>query len=393
MRFLQERGIAILGCAQTKLVRGSGRSALSLMGEAADALMRDTGLKREDVDGLATTLAMSEAGNPFYSNLVCETLGLSVRWCQVTDIGGSSSIGNIARAAAAIHAGMANVVLCVAADAPTTRELSVQRGHRTEFYDPMGYAGPLTTFGLLSSRYDHLWGLPHDALAKLAVTQRSGALLNEYACDVLRRPLTAQDYLDSKVVSDPLRILDCVMRCDGAFAFLVTTTKFARAMGARAMIHPISYQERVNSNPTYSGDDITRSGFEEVGPSALESAGLKAADIRMLHAYDDFLIALILQLEQIGFCNAGEGGAFVMANDLGPRGTLPLNCGGGQISAGQPGLAGGAVNLAEAVYQLMGRAGQRQVPDASNAMVTGIGVIQYGRNWGTSNVMVLERSA
>jgi acetyl-CoA acetyltransferase len=129
-----------------------------------------------------------------------------------------------------------------------------------------------------------------------------------------------------------------------------------------------------------------------VGPKALASAGWKPGDVKMLHWYDDFLIALILQFEQIGFCGAGEGGAFVMSHDLGHSGELPLNTGGGQISAGQPGLTGGGVNLVECLRQMFGEAGARQVRDASNAMLSGIGVIQYARNWGTSSVMLLERS-
>ncbi|MGI4813098.1 MAG: thiolase family protein [Janthinobacterium lividum] len=392
MQFLKNREIAIIGCAQTKLVRRSGRSALSLAGEALQAVLSATGIERERIDGFATTLAMSEAGNPFYSNLLAEGLGLSVSWCQATDIGGASAAGNIARAAAAIHAGMCEMVLCLASDAVSTQDRSVQSGHRTEFCDPIGYAGPLTAFGLLSDVYDQRYGLPHAALAKLAVTQRNGALLNDDACEILRKPLTTDDYLNSRLVSDPLRILDCVMRCDGASATLVTSTRLARELGIDALVHPIAYRERINYDASQKIDDVLATGFRDVAPRALQDAGMRPADIRMFHPYDDFLIALILQLEQIGFCADGQGGAYVMEHDLSHTGNLPLNTGGGQISAGQPGLAGGGVNLTEALTQLFGRAGARQVPNAVNAMLTGIGVIQYARNWGTSSVMILERA-
>ena len=115
------------------------------------------------------------------------------------------------------------------------------------------------------------------------------------------------------------------------------------------------------------------------------------ADFKLFCPYDDFLIAIMLQLEQIGFCGRGEGSDFVLATDMSHTGTLPLNTGGGQISAGQPGLAGGGHNLVEAVRQLFGDAGQRQIPDVANALVTGIGSIPYGRNWGVSNALVLEK--
>jgi acetyl-CoA acetyltransferase len=113
-------------------------------------------------------------------------------------------------------------------------------------------------------------------------------------------------------------------------------------------------------------------------------------DIHMLHPYDDFLIAVVQQLEQIGFAPAGSGGDFILRHDIGFSGDFPINTGGGQISAGQPGLAGGGINLTEALTQLFGEAGERQVRRARNAMVTGIGAMQYARNWGTSAVLVLE---
>jgi len=390
---LDSRAIAIVGYAETRLVRRSGRSALSLAGEAVDRLLERTGVERSRIDGLATTLAMSEAGNPFYSSLVAEGLGLSVSWCQATDIGGASAGGNIIRAGMAIEAGLCDIVLCLAADAVSTQDRSMQSGHRTEYADPAGYAGPLSAFALLSSVYDHRHGLPHQALARLAVTQRNGALLNDNACEVLRKPLTEQAYLDSRVVSDPLRILDCVMRCDGASAVLVMSTRRAREMGFEKLVHPIAYAERINFDPREERDaDILQSGFTDVAPRAFQAAGMKPSDMQMLHWYDDFLIALILQLEQTGFCGPGEGGAFVLAHDMGHAGELPLNTGGGQISAGQPGLAGGGVNLVECIRQLFGEAGARQVRRHGNAMLTGIGVIPYARNWGTSAVMLLERS-
>ena len=137
--------------------------------------------------------------------------------------------------------------------------------------------------------------------------------------------------------------------------------------------------------------DITLSGFSVSGPEALEKAGMTADDIRMFHPYDDFLIAVLLQLEHIGFCGRGAGSQYLLETDISATGKLPINTGGGQISAGQPGLAGGQLNLIEAIRQMLGEAGERQVPDADNAMVTGIGVIPYVRNWGSSAAMVLER--
>jgi acetyl-CoA acetyltransferase len=390
MRFLRDKNVAIVACADTKLVRRSGRSAISLAGEVLEQALDRAGLEKKDVDGLASTLALSEAGNPFWTNLVAESLGLSASWTQLTDLGGASAIGNVARAAAAIHAGLCETVVCLAADAASTQDVSRQTGYRTEFGDPFGYSGPPMVFGLLSSAYGHKHGLPQQALAKLAVAQRKGALANPNACDVLKMPLTEADYLNSRMIADPIRMLDCVMRCDGANAVVVTTTERAKRLGHKRMVHPIAYREITNFDPRQDIDDITVSGFTVSGPAALADAGMAPADIDIFYPYDDFLIAVLLQLEQIGFAPAGGGGDFILGRDVSFRGEFPINTSGGQISAGQPGLAGGGVNLVEAVTQLMGAAGDRQVKRARNAMVTGIGAMQYARNWGTSAVLMLE---
>ena len=391
MHWLRDRSIAIVGAAQTKLVRQSGKTAFELGAEALTDLIDGTGVERDRIDGLASTLANSEATNPFWTSMLCETLGLSVKWAQATDIGGCSVVGNIARAAAAIHSGMCNTVVCLAADAPSTRFATYQSGYRAEYCDPFGYGLPVS-FGLLTSAYAARHGLPEKGMARLAAAQRAGALLNDYACEVLRKPLSEADYLSSRMIAEPLRLLDCVMRCDGANAFLVMSTEQARAQGFSRLVHPVGYAERVNFDARGAIDDITVTGFSEVGPAALAQAGMKPADVQSFHPYDDFFIALILQLEQIGFCEIGEAENFVLNTDVGLQGTFPINTGGGQISAGQPGLAGGGVNLAEAVAQLSGRAGPRQLKHADNALVTGIGVIQYARNWGCSSALVLEAS-
>jgi acetyl-CoA acetyltransferase len=158
------------------------------------------------------------------------------------------------------------------------------------------------------------------------------------------------------------------------------------------MVHPVAYAEITNFDPANGTPDITETGFSVVGPEVFAKAGLSVDDIDMFQPYDDFLIAVMLQLEQIGFCKRGEGGAYLNATDISPGGKLPVNTGGGQISAGQPGLGGGGVNLTEGVRQLFGEAGARQVPNARNALVTGIGVIPYARNWGSSTCMILEKA-
>src|SRR5262249_3216886 len=163
----------------------------------------------------------------------------------------------------------------------------------------------------------------------------------DLACEKLRKPLTEEDYLTSPMISTPIRLLDCVMVCDGANAVLVTSTRRARELGLKKMVHPIGYGERVNFQESDPCPDITLGGHSVAGPRALAQAGLTTKDIQMIHPYDDFLVAILMQFEHIGFCKRGQGSSFVLDTDLRHDGTLPLNTGGGQISAGQAGLAGG----------------------------------------------------
>jgi acetyl-CoA acetyltransferase len=391
MEWLKDRSIAVIGCADTKLRLKSGKTALELAGEVTGQLLASTGISRDAIDGMAATLANSEAHNAFWTNMMADALGLSLAWCQASEIGGCSVIGNLIRAGAAVHAGLCEMVLCIAADAPSTQFVTRQSGYRVEFCDPLGYGALPISFGLLTSAYAARHGAPEHAMAKLAVAQRNGALLNDNACEKLRTPLTADDYLNSRMISYPLRLLDCVMRCDGANAFLVTSTKRARQLGFGKLVHPIAYRELINFDPRQEIADITVTGFSKAGPAALKDAAMTAAEIQSFHPYDDFYIALMLQLEQIGFCGTGQASAFLAETNVEIAGDLPINTGGGQISAGQPGLAGGGINLIEALKQLRGEAGPRQLARADNAMVTGIGVIQYARNWGSSNVLILER--
>lgn len=387
---MKKRDIVIGGYAETPIVFKSGRSAYDFAGEALSALLESTGIDKSEIDGLALTTALSEGSNPFYAVYMCEALGIEPSWLQLQGIGGCSATGGVARAAAAIRDGLCRTAVVLSSDAPSSDWRANYGAYRGEFQDPPGVQGPPVMFGLLMSRYLEQYSLKPEALGKIAVTQREHALLNDNACPKFKKPLTLEDYLKSRPVADPLRLLDSVMFCDGANAFLVTSAENAKRLGLKKAVYPVAYAEVTNFKGSEACPDITETGFARVGPAALRQAGMQAADIRMFHPYDDFTIAVLMQLEQIGFCARGAGSDFILNTDLSYKGKLPLNTGGGQISAGQPGLASGGLNLAEAVRQMYGEAGARQVSDPRNAMVTGIGVIPYARNWGTSTVMILE---
>jgi acetyl-CoA acetyltransferase len=383
------RDSAIVAYAETKVMEKSDRDVWVLAGEILEALLDKTGFEKAEIDGLVMAgLTGTGAASMFWAQTTADMLGLEVGFCEQVHTGGCSAVGCIARAAAAIDAGMCETALLLFADTHVLEHNGRNdRTYRREWTDPYGLMGPPGAFGLLTRSYEAKYGLDYRVLGKLAVTQRNHAIMNENACEKLRVPITVEDYLNSRMIADPIRLLDCVMLADGAAGLILTSRKRAREKGLNNCVIPIGYAERTNFLGGENLVDVTRSGHEIAGKKALANAGLSIKDIRSFHPYDDFLIALVIQFEAFGFCRPGEGIPFARDTDLSYRGTLPMNTGGGQISAGQ--AACSSHNLIEAVRQLMGEAGQRQVKDTTNALVTGIGWINYGRNWGSSAALAL----
>ncbi|OGA90786.1 MAG: acetyl-CoA acetyltransferase [Betaproteobacteria bacterium RIFCSPLOWO2_12_FULL_66_14] len=384
---------AIVGYAETKIVEKSSRDIWELSGEVLGSLIRGTGIEKGEIDGLILSSSMTSAGNVFWSQAVADQLALDVNFCQTVDIGGCSPLGTVARAAMAIDSGMCHNVLCLFADTQAAEDNRPRRPIRQEWTSAIGYLGPPTAFGFISKRYEHQYGLDYAALGKLAVTQRNHAILNDLAVEKLRKPITVDDYLNSRMIAEPIRLLDCVMVCDGASGVLVTSRRNAEAKGCTKAVVPLGYGERTHYRAAQSVFDITETGHLVAGQMAFRQSGTKLSDVGSFHPYDDFIIAILLQLEMLGFCQRGQGCAYIRETDFSHTGDLPLNTGGGQISAGQAGLAGGGTNLVEAVRQLFGEGGARQVANRKIAVVTGIGGIPYTRNFATSSVMVLTSNA
>ena len=383
------RDNAIVAYAETKVMEKSDRDVFVLAGEMLEALLDETGTDKNEIDGLVMAgLTGTGAANPFWTQTTADVLGLEVGFCEQVHTGGCSAAGCVARAAAAIDYGMCEVAFLLFADTHVLEDRTDHsHSYRREWTDPYGLMGPPGAFGLLSRAYEAKYGLDYRMLGKLAVTQRNHALMNENACEKLRVPITIDDYMNSRMIADPIRLLDCVMRADGAAGLMMMSRKRAREKGLTKCIIPIGYAERTNFKGGENLVDVTKSGHEICGRKALGAAGLGINDIASFHPYDDFIIAIMLQLEAFGFCRPGEGVRFIRDHDFSYSGDLPLNTGGGQISAGQ--AACSSHNLVEAVRQLRGEGGKRQVKDTRNALVTGIGWINYGRNWGSSAALVL----
>ena len=383
------RDTAIVAYAETKIVTKSDEDVWELGANVLEQLLNKTGMEKGEIDGLILSSSMTGAANCFWSQTTADQLALEVDFCQTVDIGGCSPAGALARAAVAIDAGLCSTVFCLFADTQARENNQRPRHFQAEWTTPLGLLGPPTSFGFITNRYEHQFGLDYRMLGKLAVTQRDHAVLNDLACEKLRQPITIEDYLNSRMIADPVRLLDSVMVCDGASGLIVTSRRNAARKGYNKAVFPIGYGERTSYQFSENIVDVTETGHLPAGKKALSQAGMTAKDIASFHPYDDFIIAIMLQLEMLGFCKRGQGCSFIREHDFSHTGDLPLNTGGGQISAGQVGLAGGGTNLVEAVRQLFGEGGKRQVKNTNNAMVTGIGGIPYARNWSTSAVILL----
>lgn len=385
----QDKAVTIVAYAETKILKASGLSAYQLAAKVSSELFQKSGLSPDDIDGFATVNPLSECTNPFWANYCSDALGISANWMHVSSQGGASALSSLAAAVGAVAEGRCQIVMQVNADAPSTRDQAIYGGFREQWVEPTGLFGPPGAFGLVMNRYDTEYGLDHRALGKLLVEQRQGAIANDNAYEKFRRPISIDDYLNAKMISEPLSLFDSVMPCDGANGFIVMSTDDARTRGLQTIAYPVAYSEVSNPDVRDPTPDLLQTGHKIVGPAVMRAAGLAPDDVDMVQLYDDFLIAELLQLEQLGFCSEGEGCQFLLDTDLGPTGDLPINTGGGLIGAGQTGLACGGLQIVEALRQLAGEGGERQVPGAGNGLITGLGVIPYGRIWGTSNCMIL----
>lgn len=384
--------VAIVGCGRTPYSRAKPGEPVLTVDEyiawAADLALQQAGMSKNDFDGQGLGVSHAEVAHTVnWSAATAENLGISPQVLIRADQGGASASAMLIRAAAMIHAGIVDRVLVVGADTPLNipsiapgLPLSPERtrGVYWDFQGPFGVMGATAQFALVLTRYMHQYQLKYEQLGKIAVTNRFHASLHPGA--IYRKPFTLEEYLASRVLSDPIRLLDCVPIVNGGLAYIVTSAKTARTLTDR----PVYLRGFGESNNYYHGSrslpDITTTGFSQSAPQAMAMAGVQHKDIQFLQPYDDYPFISMMQIEDFGFCKKGEGGRFVEEHDLRFDGDFPLSTDGGQLSGGQPGGAnGGFMPLVEAVTQLRGEAGARQVKDARIGASAGFGGIPYGR--------------
>jgi acetyl-CoA acetyltransferase len=356
-------------------VRYSIRSAHWFLGRAVAELLAVAKIPKARIDGLAVasfTLAPDTAVG------LTQHLGLTLRWLDHVPMGGASGIVSIRRAARAVQNADAEIVACIGGDTNRTDSFRHNAATFSQFAQdavyPYGSGGPNMSFALLTAYYMRAHGATRGDFGKLCVAQRYNALKNPLA--LFKKPLTLDEYLNARLVADPLRLFDCVMPCAGAEGFFVMRRETAEKLGL-PFARLLGAIERHNAFPD---DPIQDRGGWEIDRDALYAqASVGPPDIDFVETYDDYPVINVLQFEGLGFCRRGGGAEFIRANSFEVAGTFPFNTSGGQLSVGQAGAAGGHLGIVEAVRQLTGQTLGARVANAKHGLVSGFGMINYDR--------------
>jgi acetyl-CoA acetyltransferase len=360
-------GVATFGCGEAH-----GFSEMEVLARSAHAAVADAGLKMSDIDGLCT----ASVGSTMWSMPVVEYLGIRPTFIDATMVGGSSFIAHLLPAMHALQSGQCNAVLVCYGS--TQRTSTFGRGEIAKarrWMDPQPYETPYEPFSppsayaLATSRHMHQYGTTRRDLAEVAVAARAWARLNPEA--FMREPLSIEDVLNARMISDPLSVRDCCLVTDGGGAYVLVRSDRAKDLRQKP-VYVLGNGTAVWNRQISAMQDLTVTAATQSGREAYAMAGLGAKDMDVVQLYDAFTINTLLFLEDLGFCAKGEAGAFVRDGGIAPGGHLPVNTNGGGLSCVHPGMYG-IFALIEAVRQLRNECGDRQVKGAQTAIAHGNG--------------------
>ncbi len=386
----QRNGACIVGVGETAVCRkpGSGLIEHVLQLRAIAAALDDAGVAAHDIDGIMPFPNLGKAEG-FAASLGCTNL----RFAATLHVGGAAPVAALRVAAMAVVTGGADYVLVPGGwngfSGARTRDItagdvdSIPGGAiARDYYLPFGLSAPPQWYALMARRHMHEYGTRAEQLGAVAIAMRRHAQLNPGAL-MCGKPLGMSDYLASPMIADPYRLLDCCLETDGAAAYIVASAERARDLRQR----PVVIMGAAVGQPSPADEIISRRDFHRIGlttaaPEAFAMAGVTPADMDFAQIYDCFTFEVIQQLEEAGFCRRGEGGAFVEGGAIELGGRLPVNTHGGLLS--QAHLLG-LGHVVEAVRQLRGEAGARQVAGAELGAVTGWG------DFGDGSIAILRR--
>lgn len=357
---------AIVGVGTYGLGEAPGLSEYEIMTGAIENALGEAGLTAKDVDAVFCTSMQQNMG----SLTLAEYLGIQPRFSDSTVIGGSSNLAQVLIAMMAIETGVCETALIAyASNQRSTSGRLVSSSKPDPYEAPYNPRQPITSYALSASRHMHEYGTTREQLAEVAVAARAWAAKNPEA--FMRDPLTIDDVLSARPISDPFTVRDCCLVTDGAGALVVTSAARAKDMPkapAYVLGAAMAHWHRYIANMP----DLTVTAASESGPRAYEMAGVKPADFDVVEIYDAFTINTIMFLEDLGFCPKGEGGRFVQDGAIAPGGKLPVNTNGGGLSCCHPGMYG-MFPVIETVRQLRGEAGDRQIDGAALGLAHGNG--------------------
>jgi acetyl-CoA acetyltransferase len=361
------RSVAIVGVAESdEIGKVEGKSSLQHHAEAAYNALEDAGISISEVDGLLS------AGS---SNLsLAEYMGIEPKFTDSTSVGGSSFIIHIGHAVAAINAGYCEVALVTHGEAGRSAR-SRAGGNASEpgaqFETPYGFIGAPVQYAMACRRYMHEYGedRTRQAMAEIAVSTRKWALMNPKS--YMKDPMNFDDYHNSRWVAWPFHLFDCCLVTDAGGAYVITTAERARDL-AKKPVYVLGAAEGHDHNLISAMPDLTRTWGKFTGPAALERAGVTHSDIDLAMIYDSFTYTVLATLESLGFCGPGEGPEFVAGQRTAPGGDFAMNTNGGGLSYTHSGMYGMFLVL-EAVRQLRGECGDRQLDDPKICLINGTG--------------------
>lgn len=364
------RSVAIAGIGETKVGKVPERTGTQLYAESVRLAVQDAGLGLGDIDCLITGNSRPEP-YLYHAEMVAEYLGIFPERCLTVNTGGSTSVALVQHAAGLILAGLATTVVIAKADNLATgmgRDATIASmatiGH-AQFEYPFGPPIP-ALYALLQMRYMHDYGVKAEDIAMAAVVDREHAGRNPAA--QFREPLTVDDVLGSRLIADPVHMLECAPVSDGGCAIVVTARERAADL-AQPVVSVLGIGESHDFEHVSQAPSLTVTGAVESSRQAYRMAGLGPQDMDLAMVYDAFAFIQPMQLEDLGFCEKGEGGAFIAEGRTRLGGALPVNTHGGVLSHSHAGKPSGLFMVTEAVRQLRGAAGERQVDGARTALV------------------------
>ena len=364
-----KKACAIAGVAESRLGVVPDSTVMTLQTEAMVAALTEAGLEKSDVD------AVFSSGN--WGRLpqlqAAEYLGIRPSYSDNTSVGGASFEFHLGHAAAAIQAGLCKVaVILYGSTQRSRRERRIFETHTDLGYQneaPYGLPIPVGAYALAASRHMAQYGTTSEQMAELAVATRAWAQLNPAA--YRRDPLTVDEVLASDMIASPLHRLDCCLVTDGGGCIVVVSPEIAKSL-PKTPVWLLGQGEAHSHAQISEMPELTITPAAQSGERAFAMAGISHGDLDVVEIYDSFTITVLLTLESLGFCKPGESGAFVAGGRTAPGGEFPLNTNGGGLSYCHPGQYG-IFLLIEAVRQLRGECGDRQVADATLALASGTG--------------------